>query len=137
MFGLLKKHASNLCLMLDTGIKYQISLNLKKCVFCVPFGILLGHIFYQQGLMVDPTKIMIIVNMEIPENVKKFFSILGHTGYYRKFIQVYTLITAPMENLLNKDATFCWDEDFQKSFELLKENMVNAPILVKGVSCAC
>lgn len=26
--------------------------------------------------------------------------------------------------------TFCWDEEFYKSFELLKENMVTLPILV-------
>lgn len=44
MIGLLKKHVSNLRLMLDTYRKYQISVNLMKCILCVPFGILLGHI---------------------------------------------------------------------------------------------
>ena len=45
IFGLLKKHVSIMHLMLDTCQKYQISLNLKKCVFYIPFGIFLGHIF--------------------------------------------------------------------------------------------
>jgi hypothetical protein len=44
VFILLKDHIENLRLMLDRCIQYQISLNLKKCIFCAPFGILLGHV---------------------------------------------------------------------------------------------
>jgi len=44
VFGLVKHHLSSLHLMLDTCHRYQITLNLKKCLFCVPFGILLGHV---------------------------------------------------------------------------------------------
>lgn len=43
VFGLVKKHVSSLCLMLDICMKYQVYLNLKKYIFCVPYGILLGH----------------------------------------------------------------------------------------------
>lgn len=57
VFGLVKRHVASLHLMLDTYQRYQIVLNLKKCLFCVPFGNLLGHVFFTQGLMVDPTKI--------------------------------------------------------------------------------
>ena len=53
-FGLLKDHIASLRLMLDKCRQHQISLNLKKCIFCAPFGILLGHIVCKQGLMVDP-----------------------------------------------------------------------------------
>ena len=79
--------------------------------------------------MVDPTKVAIIVNLEAPNNVKQFHTTLGHTGYYRKFIKAYAQITTPMEKLL-KDVMFCWDEDCQKSLDILKEKMVIAPILV-------
>lgn len=44
LFGMLKKHVVSLRLMLDTCRKYQISFNLKKCIFCEPFDILLGHV---------------------------------------------------------------------------------------------
>ena len=37
IFGLAKKHISNLRMMLDACRKHQISLNIKKCIFCVPF----------------------------------------------------------------------------------------------------
>ena len=80
--------------------------------------------------MVDPTKIAIIVNIPAPNLVKQLRTVLGHTGYYRKFIKGYAKITTPMEKLLKKDAKFLWNEEFQKSLDTLKENMVTAPILV-------
>lgn len=44
VFGLVKRHVASLHLMLDTCQRYQITLNLKKCLFCVPYGTLLGHV---------------------------------------------------------------------------------------------
>jgi len=61
--------------------------------------------------MVDLAKIVLIVNLEAPRSIKQLCLMLGHTGYYRKFIKAYAQITAPMEKLLKKDATFCWDEE--------------------------
>ena len=55
---------------------------------------------------------------------------MGNTRYYRKFIKAYAQITTPMEKLLKKDAMFCWDEECQHSLDVLKEKMVNVPILV-------
>ena len=97
--------------MLDKCRQYQISLNLKKCIFCAPFGILLGHIVCTQGLMVDPTNIAIIVNLPAPNLVKQLRTVLGHTRYYRKFIKGYAKIIAPTEKLLKKDVKFLWNEE--------------------------
>jgi len=57
--------------------------------------------------MVDPINIAVIVNLEVPTNVKQLCTTLGHMGYYRKFIKAYAQITAPMEKLLRKDMTLC------------------------------
>ena len=70
--------------------------------------------------MVDPAKVVVVINLVVPTMEKQLRYILGHTGYYRKFIQGYALITTPMEKLLKKDVSFFWDDEFQKSFELLK-----------------
>eukprot|EP00253_Pinus_taeda_P007395 PITA_07395 len=130
VFGLVKRHVAMLCLMLDTCRRYQITLNLKKCLFYVPFRILLGHVVCRQGLMVDPTKIRVIINLEVPRSVKQLRTTLGHTRYYRKFVKSYAQIIVPMEKLLKKDATFCWNEECQQSLDVLKENMVITPIIV-------
>jgi len=120
IFGFPSKHIRSLRLMLHTCRQYQISFNLKKCIFCVPFGILLGHIFCKQGLMVDPDNISIIVNFPPPKIVRQLHTTLRYTRYYRKFIKGYAQITALMEKLLKKDVTFQWNEECHKSVDILK-----------------
>ena len=71
MFSLLKHHVETMCLMLDRCEKFHVSLNLKKCIFYAPFGILLGHVVCKQGLLVDPTKIVVIVDFPPPTLVRK------------------------------------------------------------------
>lgn len=99
-------------------------------MFCALFGILLGHVVCKQGLMVDPNKIAVIINLESSRSVKQLREMLGHTRCYRKSIKAYAQIIMPMEKFLKKDTIFCWDEEFQHSLDVLKEKMVTAPILV-------
>jgi len=35
-----------------------------------------------------------------------------------------------MEQLLKKDAMYCWNEECNESLEMLKENMASGPILI-------
>jgi hypothetical protein len=89
MFSLMKDHVEVLRLMLDRCRQCQISLNINKCIFNAPFGIFLGNLVCKQGLLVDPTKIVVIVNLPPPTLVRQLKSTLGHTGYYKKFIRGY------------------------------------------------
>ena len=105
-------------------------MNLKKCIFVVPFGTLLGHMVCNQGVYVDPAKVAVIVSMEASETVKQLRSLLGHKGYYQHFIRNYAKITAPLEKLLNKSEQFEWMDICRKALDTLKEKLASAPILV-------
>eukprot|EP00253_Pinus_taeda_P026825 PITA_26825 len=70
-----------------------------------------------------------ILNLEAPRSVKQLHTTLGHTWYYRKFIKSYDHITAPMEKLLKKDVTFCFNDDYMKILDVLKEKLASMPIL--------
>ena len=70
IFWLINSDIASLHLMLDTCRRYQIMLNLKKCLFCIPFGNILGHVVGKQGLMVNPVEIVVIMNLEAPRSVK-------------------------------------------------------------------
>jgi hypothetical protein len=89
--------------MLDKCRQCQIVLNLKKRVLFSPFGVLLGHILCKQGLLVEPSKISIIVDIPPPMPVKQLCTALGHIGYYIKIIKGYVQIIVPMEKVLKKD----------------------------------
>jgi hypothetical protein len=69
LFSLLKDHIEVLRLMLGRCRQCQISLNLKKCIFCMPFGIFLGNVVCKQGLLVDPSKIAMILDLPPPTSL--------------------------------------------------------------------
>jgi hypothetical protein len=79
VYSLLKYHVEVLRLMLERCRQCQISLNIKNCIFGTPFWILLGHIVWKQGLLVDPAKIAVIVNLPPPKLVRQLRETLGHT----------------------------------------------------------
>ena len=103
VFGLINDNIESLEMMLEQCHRYQISLKLKKCIFCAHFGIMLGHVVCHDGILLDPAKIAIIVDLPPPTTMKQLRKTLGHTRYYQKFIKGYAKVTAPMENLLKKD----------------------------------
>jgi hypothetical protein len=130
IYSLLKEHVALLRLMFDRCRELQISSNLRKCIFSVPHGNFLGHIVFQEGVLADPAKVVVVVNMPPPTSAKKFHSTSGHIGYYRKFIRRYANITAPLENLLKKAEMFQWTPECDKSFETLKEKIITTLILI-------
>jgi hypothetical protein len=83
IFSLLQNHVEWLRIMLDKCRKCYIALNLNKCILFSPFGVLLGHIVCKQGLLVDPSKIAIIVNLPPPTLAKQLRTTLGHTRCLR------------------------------------------------------
>ena len=119
----------------------QLSWVLKRCVdtnlvlswekshFMVQEGIVLGHVVSNQGMEVDHAKIQVISTLPPPTSVKSVRSFLGHAGFYRRFIKGFSVITKPLCNLLLKDVSFVFDESCLKSFETLKQKLVEAPNL--------
>jgi hypothetical protein len=55
---------------------------------------------------------------------------LGHMGYYRKFIKGYAQIIMRMEKMLRKDKKYQWNDECQHGLDTLKEKMVTNPIMV-------
>ena len=90
---------------------------------------MLGHIVCNQGLMVDPAKIAIIVNFPPLKSVKQLCTTLGHIGYYRKFIKGYAQIIAPMEKQLKKDIKFEWTLECQTHLGYFEGKDGNCPYL--------
>ena len=66
-------------------------------------GIVLGHHVSSQGIKVDPDKIKVIIGLPSLKTQKEVRIFLGHVDYYRRFIENFTKIVAPMFKLLTKD----------------------------------
>ncbi|GJW34565.1 reverse transcriptase domain-containing protein [Tanacetum coccineum] len=83
-----------------------------------------------QRLEVDKVKINVISKLPPPTNIKGVRSFLGHAGFYRRFIKDFSKIARPLTKLLEKHTPFEFDDECQKAFELLKEKLTCAPVIV-------
>jgi hypothetical protein len=92
-------------------------------------GIVLGHYISDTGIMIDHDNIDFISQIKIPSSQKEVRRFLGHVGYYRRFIHNFTNLAAPLFKLLTKEDEFCWNEQCQISFEILKTNLSSALVL--------
>ena len=54
---------------------------------------------------------------------------LGLSGYYRKFIKNYGILSQPLTDLLKNDALFHWTPQLQTCFDNLKQALISAPVL--------
>ena len=72
---------------------------LSKCQFRLDNVAFLGHVILAEGVRVDPQKIEAVVNWKPPKNVSKVISFLCLVGYYRKFVEGFSRIAAPLTKL--------------------------------------
>ncbi|KAK1678451.1 hypothetical protein QYE76_039299 [Lolium multiflorum] len=119
----------NLDKVLQRCEETNLVLNWEKCHFMVNEGIVLGHKISERGIEVDRAKVEAIEKMPYPRDVKGIRSVLGHVGFYRRFIKDFSKISKPLTNLLQKDVPFVFDDDCKEAFETLKKALTTAPIV--------
>ncbi|GJV76968.1 retrotransposon-related protein [Tanacetum coccineum] len=124
----LRSHVEHLELVLLLLRQHTLFAKKSKCVFGVKKGRVLGSCNHWSRVATDDTKIEAMKQWPIPTNLKKLRGFLGLTGYYRRFIRDYALISQPLTKLLKKNA-FVWSNEAQSAFVQLKEAMMNAPVL--------
>ena len=129
-----QEHEHQLRIVLQTLRENKLFANLSKCDFWLKEVSFLGHIVSAEGIRVDPVKIEAIVNWKPPRNVTEVRSFLGLAGYYRIFVQGFSVIASSLTRLLRKGVKFEWDDKCQSSFEIVKEILVEAPVLIQPTS---
>jgi hypothetical protein len=125
----LEEHEDHLRIVLQILRDKKLYAKLKKCEFWLNQVVFLGHVISKDGITVNPNKIEAVVSWDRPTNVSEVSSFLGLTGYYKRFVEGFSCITAPLTHLTRKNAKFEWKEECEKSFQELKQRLVTAPVL--------
>ncbi|GJW89210.1 putative reverse transcriptase domain-containing protein, partial [Tanacetum coccineum] len=89
----------------------------------------LGHVINREGVHVDPSKIEAIKNWSTPSTPTEVRQFLGLAGYYRRFIEGFSLIAKPLTKLTQKNKKYKWGKEEEAAFQMLKQKLCSAPIL--------
>lgn len=115
-------HLRHVHLFLDILRQHELCLKQSKCTFGVPTVSYLGHVVSANGVAMDCQKVQAMTDWTRPR------SVLGLAGYYRRFIQDYGAIAAPLTRLLTKDG-FVWTEAVDVTFQNLKRALSTTLVL--------
>ncbi len=110
----------------------------------------LGHIVSSEGVETDPDKVSALRTWPRSQTLSELKSFLGFVVYYRRFVQDYSKIVRPLNDLtggyppyrkgqkpsrpggyFNPKEAFNerWTPEYQKAFEIIIEKLTSAPVL--------
>ena len=93
---LFKKKDDSMRLCMDY---YQLCANLSKCEFWLREVSFLGLVISKGGIVVEPSKVEVVLQWESPKSVFEIRSFLGLAGYYRRFIEGFSKLALPLMQL--------------------------------------
>ena len=82
----------------------------SKCEFWLTKVGFLGHVVSASDVSMDPEKVEAVMSWERSKSVFKVRNFLGLEGYYRRFIEDFSLLAAPITRLTQKEVKFNWND---------------------------
>lgn len=76
----------------------------------------------------DPRKIKAVREWPQPQNLKDVQSFLGFANFYRRFLDIFFKICAPL-TAFSKGQSFTWSDAYRAAFEKLKLAFTTSPVL--------
>jgi hypothetical protein len=112
----------------------QLKIKVSKCAFCAREVEWLGHVLSADGVKVDPKKTEAVQQWPVPQDVQQVRMFLGLAGYYRKFVEGFSRIAAPLTELTKPapGLSFAerWGAAEQSAFDQLKSALSSPPVLL-------
>ena len=84
----------------------------------------------ETGICCDRSKVEAINKITSPTSIEEVHQFNGMCSYYRKFISHYSDISKCFNDLTKKGATFNWTKECDAAFRLLKEKLMEDPVLI-------
>jgi hypothetical protein len=128
----LEEYNTNLKLILDRFVKYNITPSPKKCVFLQEKIEYLGYTLDRDGISFSEKKIAGALEIELPKTLKKLKQYVGVSVHFSRHIENYSekarLLNKKLgnyNNAKNKHAKLYWNEEEIVAFQNMKRAIEN------------
>ena len=122
-------HITHLAKAFQVLQSYNMKLNPAKCAFGVSAGKFLGFIVNSRGIVTNPDKIKVVLDMLPPSNIKDIQRLTGRIVALSRFVSKASDKCQPFFQVLKK--AFQWDAHRQEAFTSLKTYLSSPPVLVR------
>ena len=106
-----------------------LTLRGKKCHIGIPQVYYLGNMFSGAGMQPDHGNIQAVQEWPLPQNVTALKQFLGLASYYRRYVENFATIAAPLHVLTQKNVPFHWNQACDTAFSMLKGKLLEFPVL--------
>ena len=89
----------------------------------------LGFLIGETGIHCDRSKVEAINKITTPMSIEEVLQFNGMCSYYRKFMSHYSDISKCFNDITRKGAIFNWTKECDAAFKLLKEKLMEDPVL--------
>lgn len=104
------EHSKHLATALGILLGKKLYAKLKKYEFWLGKISFLGHIVSKDGISIDLVKVERVMNWKRLTIIIENISFLGMVGYYRRFVESFSKIVAPLTQLTRNDVKFEWTD---------------------------
>ena len=101
-----EEHEGHLRIFIQALRDHQLYAKFNKCEFWLIEMRFLGHVVSTSSISVDPKKVESVMSWERQKSVFEIRSLLGLVGYYKRFIEDFSRLAAPMTRLTRKEIKF-------------------------------
>ena len=115
--------------LLKTARRCNVKLNYDKLKFKCTEVNFYGKTYTTDGHKPAQNKITAIVEMPPPSSKKEVQLFIGMINYLIKFSLRLTELSKPIWELIKENVPFNWGPEHQESFNMLKKELVRAPVL--------
>lgn len=122
-------HIKRLQIVAECLKKANLTININKSKFCMREIKYLGHIVGNGRISPDPDRVRSIVEFPRPTTIRQVRRFLGMAGWYRRYINNFSDVAAPITDLLKTTDRFTWTPEAMVAFDSLKICLTTAPVL--------
>lgn len=122
--------------------RQELKVKLSKCRFFQSQVKYLGHVVSAEGVAADPEKVEVVREWRRPVHLAELRSFLGFASYYRRFVENFAKLAAPLHRLVGQLCTpqkrgktppvplsSAWDGACESAFQNLKHRLIGSPVL--------